>query len=330
MRVRLVSRRKLTWRLLRLRSLNQPFTRLHMRRRYESWFLRLGLPDGSGAWWFRYLLTNPGRSGCQGAVPTAPCQVWATWFPQDEQPESCIQEFPLTDLKLSAEDGPFTLQIGSNAIEDNACRGAIDARGKRITWDLHYRSNFQATLSNKGWIGFSRTPHSDTVFSGEIVFDSKVFRGNPLGLGVQGHNCGFRHREFWTWMHAVFPQKDGSLSSFEALVYEMPFGLVFRKAVLWHQGQPIFFRKLRESRRDRQQMHWIFTAQSKHGTVEVTVDGAGSIHRVAYTKTDCRGTFEVSNNSLASAQLKLHLRDAAEELSTDDGAVLEMAGDYSV
>ena len=31
-------------------SLNHPFTRLSMRRRYESWFVRFGVGDGSGAW----------------------------------------------------------------------------------------------------------------------------------------------------------------------------------------------------------------------------------------------------------------------------------------
>jgi hypothetical protein len=31
-------------------SLNRTFTRLSMRRRCESWFVRIGLGDGSGAW----------------------------------------------------------------------------------------------------------------------------------------------------------------------------------------------------------------------------------------------------------------------------------------
>ena len=47
-----------------MKTLNEVFTKLTMRRRYEVWFLRVGLGDGSGAWWFRYLLMNPGRGGC--------------------------------------------------------------------------------------------------------------------------------------------------------------------------------------------------------------------------------------------------------------------------
>jgi hypothetical protein len=281
-------------------SLNLPFTRLSMRRRYESWFLRLGLADGSGAWWLRYLLANPGRRGCPGFAGAAPVQVWATWFPRGGRPETFIQEFPIDALQLSERRGPFFLEAGPNRIEDACCRGVLEVRGHRLLWDLRYRSNFGITLSNKGWIGFSRTPHSDAVFSGEVRLDGRVFRGDPLGFGVQGHNCGFRHRRFWTWAHACFPQSDGSLSTFEALVYEMPFGMVFRTAILWHEGCSYVFRKLRESCRDLETMRWVLQTTSAAGSIEGEIEGGGSsLHRLPYAKTDCSGNFEVANNSLA-------------------------------
>jgi hypothetical protein len=46
-----------------------------------------------------------------------------------------------------------------------------------------------------------------------------------------------------------------------------------------------------------------------------------------YLKTDCSGTFEVSNNSLARATVRF--KQAGREpllFTTDGGAVLEMAG----
>src|ERR1017187_3008296 len=268
-------------------SLNQAYTRPTMRRRYEAWFLRFGLADGSGAWWFRYLLTNLGRSGCSAIPGGAPAQGWATWFPRDGHPETFIQEFPLEALTLGSRQAgtksPFFIEIGPNHIEEDTCRGAIVVRGQPISWDLHYRSHFGVTLSHKGWIGFSRTPHSDAVFSGEIRFGDRVFRGEPLGVGLQGHNCGFRHRNFWTWLHACFPQPDGSISTLEALVYEMPLGLVFRKAILWHQGRAHMFRKLRESCRDRKELRWSFSARSAEGSIEVYMEGGGaSLHRLPY------------------------------------------------
>lgn len=312
--------------------LNQAYSRLGMRRRYEAWFLRFGLADGSGAWWFRYLLMNLGRGGCPGVLGAAPVQLWATWFPRGGRPETYIQEFPLSALKFGSVHGqPFVWEVGPNRLEDSGCCGAIDARGKHISWELRQRSHFGVTLSHKGWIGFSRTPHSDAVFSGEIRFGDRIFRGDPLGVGVQGHNCGFRHRNFWTWMHACFPRPDARITTLEALVYEMPLGLVFRKAILWHEGRAQVFRKLRESCRDRDGLRWSFQATSGEGTLKVEVDGGGSsLHRLPYVKTDCSGTFEVSNNSRARVHVRLQLRDAtaSREFATEDGAVLEMTGEY--
>ena len=310
-------------------SLNQAFTRMGMRRRYEAWFLRFGLADRSGAWWLRYLLMNPGRAGCPRIENAAPVQVWATWFPRAGSPETFIQEFSIDALRLGRD--PFFLETGHNRIDDASCRGRLDVRGHQISWDLRYNSTFSVTLSHKGWIGFSRTPHSDAVFSGEIRLDDKIVRGEPLGFGLQGHNCGFRHRHFWTWMHACFPQADGGLSTFEALVYEMPFGLVFRKAILRHRGRSFIFRKLADSCRDRKAMRWAFRASGVAGSVEVEVDGGGpSLHRLPYINTNCAGSFEVANNSLALARLLLRLNGSATaaEFGTDGGAVLEMTGDY--
>lgn len=312
-----------------MNSLNRAYTRLDMKRRYESWFLRFGLTDGSGAWWIRYLLTSLGREGCPNLACGAPGQVWATWFPAQGRPETFIQEFPKSSIKIAAKSDPFSLEIGNNRLDDNSCRGSIEARGQRISWDLQCRSHFSFTLSNKGWIGFSRTPHSDGTFSGEIRHGDRTFRGDPLGMGVQGHNCGFRHRNFWTWMHACFPQQDGTLSTLEALAYEMPLGLRFRKAVLWHRGQSYLLRRMTESSRDRQNMTWNFHASASRCEVHAEINSSeGSIHRLPYVKTDCSGTFEVSNNSCARARVLLRLRSTEENLMTADGAVLEMTGEY--
>lgn len=50
--------------------LNAVYTRPTMRRRYEVWFIRLHLADGSGAWWFRYLY------GCAGAGAGGICSAF--------------------------------------------------------------------------------------------------------------------------------------------------------------------------------------------------------------------------------------------------------------
>jgi hypothetical protein len=302
-----------------------------MKRRYEVWFLRLGLNDGSGAWWFRYLLMNLARDGCGTAAQQMPVQVWATWFPRASKAQHWIQGFPSQELQLSTRGtSPFHFSAGDNSIEEHSCRGKLRADGHTIRWQLHYESHFQATLSNKGWIGFSRTPHSDARFSGWIELDGRRFQGEPLGLGLQGHNCGVRHRKFWTWTHAIFPNVDGSISTLEALIYEMPLGMVFRKALLWHGGQAILCRDLKEECRDRTRLEWRFHARGTDGLrMDVALDGTGpSAHHLPYAKTNCAGTFEVTNNSLASARLSLSRPGQSDVvLENRGGTVLEMAGD---
>jgi hypothetical protein len=313
-----------------MKTLNETYSSLAMRRRYEVWFVRLGLADGSGAWWFRYLLMNPGRGGCPADPRGLPVQVWATWFPADGKPQSFIQGFPADGLALSARGRcPFHFRIGENGIDENSCRGALAVDGHNISWDLHDRSTFLFTLSDKGWIGFSRTPHSDAVFSGHIVMDGRRFEGNPLGFGIQGHNCGYRHRNFWTWAHAYFQRPDGPASTLEALVYDMPLGLVFRRAVLWHDGKVYQFRNLRDGKSERKQFGWNFRCLARDGLqLEAAFDGTGpTLHRLPYLKTDCTGSFDVLNNSLARASLSLKRPGApTEALQTTSGAVLEMAG----
>jgi hypothetical protein len=311
-------------------TLNQVYSSLMMRRRYEVWFVRLGLADGSGAWWFRYLLMNPGRGGCAGNPSGLPVQVWATWFPAEAKPQSFIQGFPLSGLELSRRGrSPFHLAAGANAIDEDFCRGHLQVNGHDIAWDLRYASSFRTTLSHKGWIGFSRTPHSDAVFSGRIIFDGREFQGDALGFGVQGHNCGYRHRNFWKWTHAYFERPGASSTTLEALVYEMPLGLVFRKCVFWHEGREHVFRNLREAAHEPGVLEWTFRCSGKDGLqLEVGIDGRGpGVHRLPYLKTDCSGSFDVLNNSLARAVLRLRRPGTQiEELRTQQGAVLEFAG----
>jgi hypothetical protein len=215
-------------------------------------------------------------------------------------------------------------------IHGNSCYGRLQVSGHEIEWDLRYGSRFSTRMSNKGWIGFSVTPHSDAVFSGSIRFDEIVSAGELLGTGIQGHNCGVRHRHFWTWLHAYFPAANGEVSTLEALCYEMPLGLTFRKVALWHAGHPQVFRKVHEIKRDRTLMVWEFAAQDASGNrLEVRTEAPKlSTHRLPYFRTDCSGSFEVTNNSLANVEAQVRLGGQESlVLSTLGGAVLEMAGE---
>jgi hypothetical protein len=275
------------------------------------------------------LLTNPGRNGCSTQPSGMPVQVWATWFPRDGTPQTFIQGFPVDKCDLSVRHHfPFHFRVAENGVDENSCWGNLDVDGHVISWNLRNRSNFAVTLSDKGWIGFSKSPHSDALFSGEIIFDGHCFAGDPLGFGVQGHNCGYRHRTFWRWMHAYFHGPDGTASTLEGLIYDMPFGLLFGKAVLWHRGTATILRNLREQEivREANRLKWAFVASRGRLSLEAVIEArAPRIHRLAYVRTDCSSTFPVSNASLAQASLRVG-ENLEETLRTLSGAVLEMGG----
>ena len=90
------------------------------------------------------------------------------------------------------------------------------------------------------------------------------------------------------------------------------------------------FRELQESVRSRRDGKWVFEAADAEGTrIEVEAGGeSAGIHRIEYVKTDCSGTFEVANNSLTRARIRVwEAGGQAWELQTEGGAVVEMAGD---
>lgn len=311
--------------------MNAVYSSATMKRRYEVWFLRCGLADGSGAWWFRYLIMNLGRGNGIGTSSGMPTQVWATWFPRDGEPRSLIQGFPIESLSLSRRGTlPFHCHIADSGVEEGKCWGNLETDGHNISWNLRLNSNFGFVLSNKGWIGFSKSPHSDATFSGEILFDGKVFNDEPLGFGVQGHNCGYRHRTYWRWMHAYLPNDRGQASTLEALVYDLPLGLIFRKVIFWHEGNAIVLRKIneREIVNESNRLKWTFSGAASDGRrIEATIQGeTPGIHRLPYTKTDGSGTFPVANASLARATVNIAANGGTQALETNNGAVLEMGG----
>jgi hypothetical protein len=154
---------------------------------------------------------------------------------------------PLDRLSLSSRKRlPSHYHIAENGIEEGRCWGNLLVHGHSISLNLRLSSQFGFVLSSKAWIDFSKSPHPDATFSGEIQFDGKIFSGEPLAFGVQGHNYGYRHRIYWRWTHAYFPGTNVGASTLEALVYELPLGMTFRKVVLWHRGKKIQLRKMNE------------------------------------------------------------------------------------
>ena len=255
-------------------------------------------------------------------------QVWATWFPKNAKPQTFIVDFPSEQLDLSAPaHTPFRCRVPENGIEEGRCWGNLRPDGHHIAWNLRIQSHFGVKLSDKGWIGFSRSPHSDAAFSGEISFDGQKISGEALGFGVQGHNCGYRHRTYWRWMHAYFPHAEGA-STLEALVYDLPLGLVFRNAVWWHKGKMSRVSKLKELEvvRTRTELRWKFSGQLEDGSpIEALLEGARprASTNCPTQKPTPPAPFPYQMPAWPGHSIKL---GSGETLATETGAVLEMGG----
>src|SRR6266581_2797914 len=91
------------------------------------------------------------------------------------------------------------------------------------------------------------------------------------------------------------------------------------------------FRNLREAgKEDPETFGWNFGCSAGDGLqLEAAIDGSGpGIHTLPYLMTNCRGSFEVINNSLAKAEIHLKRRGTSVAvLKTDGGAVLEKGGE---
>jgi len=67
-----------------------------MRRRYEVWFVRCGMADSSGAWWFRYLLVNNIRISPENARSPALSGFGPLGFPAAQHRRVSSWKSPLT------------------------------------------------------------------------------------------------------------------------------------------------------------------------------------------------------------------------------------------
>ena len=89
------------------------------------------------------------------------------------------------------------------------------------------------------------------------------------------------------------------------------------------------FRNLRDTDSRLEPMQWNFHCAARNGMqLEAAIDGRGaSVDRLPYLRTDCSGSFEVVNNSLASASLVIQSAGRpVDKLETNKGAVLEIVG----
>jgi len=88
---------------------------------------------------------------------------------------------------------------------------------------------FAAKLSDKGWIGFfPLAAFGRRLLRRDYFRREKNSSANRWDSAYRATTADTAHRSYWRWMHAYFPKPEGG-STLEALVYDLPLGMVFRK-----------------------------------------------------------------------------------------------------
>jgi hypothetical protein len=192
------------------------------KRFYEVWYFIVQRPETGEAFWIRYTLLNP--------LDTHPAAGGTLWFAYarkgDLQAGFSIQcTWPGTALR--ARTGAFDVAIGDATLTDGKLRGALEAAGHRVSWDLAYAREgnvhyyfgplLRRLMERKTSVTL---PNPLAHFRGRVVMD-----GREIALedapGHQAHHWGRERARGWRWAHcAAFPHAPGAI--LEALSADKP------------------------------------------------------------------------------------------------------------
>ena len=258
-----------------------------------------------------------------------PVQVWATWFPRMENRKASFKDFrwkvwtsvpegKIHSTSKSATTGsarthagerwrltgtrsPGTCIIVPHFASRSATRAGSDSRERRIPT--------RSSLGRSHWMAGPLR---------EILWDSE-YKDITVDTGIATSGPGLTD---------IFPVLTDRRARWKRWCTKCHSGWSFARRCSGMTGSSTNFGICR-IHRDPDKFAWNFRCSTKDGCqLEAAIDGTGpSLHRLPYVKTDCTGSFEVANNSLAGAVLRLErTASAAKTLETGIGAVLEMVG----
>ena len=167
--------------------------------RYEVWYLTVNLPAERVGLWLRYTLDAPLPG--HGA---ARCELWAHLF-DGAEPRRSFGLKSVHPIEALSREG--IVGVGEARYREGHLRGAVEAGGRSIAWDLRYEPS-ATSVHLAPWLvraaGLARTevrlPNVAARFSGAVRADGRAFSldGAP---GHQGHLFGKKHVEAWAWLH---------------------------------------------------------------------------------------------------------------------------------
>lgn len=177
----------------------------------ESYFLKANDPDGHRALWIKATVfasrARPSR---------ALAEAWAVVFDRNDGHVAFKQSLPYSEAEFSHEG--LGIRIGDLLrLEPGRARGAIEHAGRSVQFDLATSGDSPPIVpypvSRMYRTPFPRlklvSPQPDLSFDGIVKVDGRELRIDGW-RGMQGHNWGSAHAEFYAWGHCnVWDQPDG-------------------------------------------------------------------------------------------------------------------------
>jgi hypothetical protein len=192
----------------------------------ESYFLKANAPHSRRALWLKTTIYASAR-GADAREPRAPhaiAEAWAIAFDGEGGHVAVKASVPLASAHFDAER--VDVQVAGASLRADGSRGAIDAGGRTIAWDLTFTSDGLPFVPFRhAWMYEAKFPSTKTVspFPDLRASGWMTVNGERWDIdrwpGLLGHNWGARHVPLYAWGHCnVWTGDDGQ--PLDELVFE--------------------------------------------------------------------------------------------------------------
>jgi hypothetical protein len=302
----------------------------------ESYFLKANSLDGKRACWVKATVFASHARPLQAVA-----EAWAIFFERDGTHVAVKRSIPFADAVFSRER--LGVQVGEHLrLDDGVAQGSIEYGGHTIGLDLKMSGEhapvplFGSPAMYSGKFPKQKlvTPRPDLRFEGTVTVDGE--RVDVSGWrGMQGHNWGRGHSDFYAWGHCnVWERTDDELV-LEAASARVKVGPVMTPMVtlvsVRHRGVRYDFTGPLQMLRNRGEVsgrRWHFEAHEGAVRVEADVCAQSSdFVGLYYPNPDGQMTYCL-NTKLGTARVRLEVpgrgamdwitRCAAFEIGTRD------------
>ncbi len=242
---------------------------------YESFFQRANHPTRPLAFWIRYTLFSP-----QAHPEHARGELWAIFFNGETGQHLAVkQEFPFSECLFSTLE--FQVQIGDARLDARRLRGAAQAYGRTIAWELSCSGTVDPLLLLPPRLYATRLPAAKSLVGLPLArYQGKLFlNGETIEVtdwtGSQNHNWGVRHTDRYAWGQvAGFETHPDSF--LEVATAQLRLGPVWTPPitplVLRHRGREYALNGLLQSIRASGAVDY-FTWHFKSATAQTEIEG---------------------------------------------------------